>query len=129
MKIFSQIKKHPILLGTIVGALLLVTTFSIARKPASAFLAGVGFGGVIALPYFCPCSLNVAFTVVGPKGGWFTYEPELSTLFEWWSSRPGAYILGTYWPGTGVCGYAAPPPVFCVYVPTMGTVVMAGTSL
>lgn len=129
MKIFSRIKKHPILTGVIVGVIFLAVSLSLAMKPAKAFMAGVPLGGVIVLPYFCPCSLNVAFTVVGPKPGWFTYEFGLSTLFAWWNLRPGAWILGTYWPGTGYCGYAIAAPPWCVYVPTMGTVVMAGTSL
>jgi len=129
MKIFSHIKKHPVWTGVIVGVVLLAASFHLATKPAKAFMAGVPLGGVIVLPYFCPCSMNVAFTVVGPRPGWFTYEFGLSTLFAWWNLRPGAWILGTYWPGTGYCGYVIPSPPWCVYIPTMGTVVMAGTSL
>lgn len=129
MKIFSRIKKHPVLTGVIIGVILLVASFGVMMRPTKAFMTGLPFGGMIVLPYWCPCSFNIAFTVVGQKGGWFTYDPGLSTLFQWWSLRPGAWILGTYWPGTGVCGYAVASPPWCVYVPTMGTVVMAGTSL
>lgn len=126
MKIFSRIKKHPTLTGVIVGVVLLVASFGVAMKTSRAFLAGAPFGGMITGMTYCPVSMNIAFVVAGVKGGLFTYEPELSTLFQYWMMAPGSWIVGTFWPGTGYCLISVFPPIG---FPTEGTVVMAGTSL
>ena len=74
----------------------------------------------------CPCSDNLAISVVGVKGGIFSFGPG-SVPFAWYQIyRPGPWAKGTYAPG-GVCLW--PFPDGCAGFPTEGTILDVGTSL
>ena len=95
---------------------------------------GLGFGGLVTAVIPCPCS--------GGFWVWFTplyinspvpvtgaiYFSALHTIpYSWYAfGVPGTWELGTFVPGVQEC--YIPTPAGCVPLPTLGSMIMAGTS-
>lgn len=85
------------------------------------------FGGRIVATIPCTCSGGVWLSIGPPRPmAGIVYQAGISVLFSFYSLLPSEYILGTYVPG-GVCMVGIPPA--CGSVATIGTIVVAGTSL
>jgi hypothetical protein len=87
----------------------------------------VPFGGLILNVTYCTCSFNLLLTVGPPVGGNYIFQPGVSVPFPYGQLyRPGPWILGAWVPG-GACmmwvGKA------CAPLPSIGTILYAGTSL
>lgn len=85
----------------------------------------LAFGGRVLWVEPCTCSAGAAIAVGPPRPGYFLFQPGISVLFSFYAFVPANYVLGTYIPG-GVCLTGIPPA--CATVPTLGTVVLMGTS-
>ena len=85
------------------------------------------FGGRIIATIPCTCSGGLWISVGPPRPmAGIVYQAGVSVLFSFYSLLPSEHILGTYVPG-GVCLVGVPPG--CGSVTTIGTIVVAGTSL
>lgn len=86
----------------------------------------LGFGGRILAVTSCTCSGGLRLEIGPPRPMDLWYQPGVSTLFSFYSLLPSEYVLGIYVPG-GACTIGSAP--YCVPVPTLGTLTIAGTSL
>ncbi|MBI3019797.1 MAG: hypothetical protein HYY60_00510 [Parcubacteria group bacterium] len=85
------------------------------------------FGGRIIATIPCTCSGGLWISVGPPRPmAGIVYQVGVSVLFSFYSLLPSEHILGTYVPG-GVCFVGIPP--YCTSIATLGTIVVAGTSL
>lgn len=127
MRLFSFLKKHPILTSLFFAVFLIVVSFSLRIKSGKA-IGVLPFGGQILDVTYCPCSFNLAITVGPPNGGVFTYEPGGSIIKAFYQIfRPGPWVLGWYSPG-GVCLDFCTDCCYPLRSPT-GTISEAGTSM
>lgn len=100
-------------------ASIFLVLFLAAAPQAQAFLPGPFGGPIIAMR---PGSNCIHITVGPPRPGDFVYVPGVSLLFSFFTTRPGAYVLGL-----------AGPDVFCLFGRRAGftgpLILMMGTSL
>lgn len=125
----------PALLLFLVLAAMVLVPYSPIRQPALdvrneiTFLKAalpLGFGGRIIAETPCTCSGGLRLEIGPPRPMDLWYQPGVSTLFSFYSLLPSEYTLGVYVPG-GACTVGVIP--YCTLVPTLGTLIIAGTSL
>ena len=93
---------------------------------ANRSMAVLPFGGLILYTTFCTCSFNTLLTVGPPVGGNYIFQPGASIPFPYGQVyRAGPWILGDWSPG-GVCTIYVGKA--CVPLPSLGTIISAGTS-
>ncbi len=95
--------------------LLVVFVSSFFYQTSFAF---VGFGGPIISVLGCT---NGLLLTIGPPSGGFFLLPFWTTIYPFFSIKPGSWTLGTYIPG-GACSFGP------VVIPVQGTILMTGTS-
>lgn len=119
----NKFNKNLVLRGIATILFFFVVMFGAGVKTSDAMF---GFGGRIVSVVPCPCSMNLAITIAGIRGGIFSLEPGVLP-FAWYQIfRPGPWAKGTYVPGN-VCLW--PIPYGCAGFPTMGTILEVGTSM
>lgn len=85
----------------------------------------LAFGGRVITVTPCTCSAGFQLVIGPPRPAQVLYQPGISVLFSFYNFLPANYALGTYSPG-GLCLTGVPP--FCATLPTLGTVIIMGTS-
>ncbi len=97
-------------------------------------VTGVGFGGLVSVSVPCTCSGGfwVWFTPLYinspvPTTGAIYFSAFHTVPYSWYVfGVPGTFELGTFTPGVQECLVAT--PVGCTILPTLGSMIMVGTS-